>query len=73
MTTIIFKGLNRDDKRISFTGLLTHKLKIGLKEAKVILDRIVDGEIIEVSVPERDTANEIIIEATNLGFNCKIK
>jgi hypothetical protein len=60
-------------KKVSFTNLLRDKANIGLKDAKLIMDRIIEGEVVELNLFDHSIANEIISEANKFGFNAKIK
>ena len=73
MMTILFKGCTEDVKKISFTRLLQGRANIRLKEAKNILDRILDNEVVELHVLDHNIADEIVSEATKLGFICEVK
>jgi hypothetical protein len=73
MTILLFKGYTQDVKKISFTRLLHNKATIRLKEAKEIMDRILDDEVVELQVLDYNIANEIVNEAIKLGFICEIQ
>jgi len=72
MVTIVFNGLKRDAKRISFAKFLSYKTQISMYEAKEISDRIIDGETIELNIVSKSIALEIIDESIKLGYNCKM-
>jgi len=73
MPMIIFTGCKPELKKVSFTSLLHKKGDMGLIEAKAIMDKILDDEIVEVMVENYDTACEIVDDANQLGFICNLE
>ena len=73
MAIIVFKGWKVGMRGIPFVLLLREKTDISLKRAKDIKETIVDNETIELTVPNDAVANEIVIEARELGVVCEIK
>lgn len=73
MTKIRFIGWQVGMRPIPFIKLLNIKAKLSLVESKKIKDGIVNnGEIFEIVINDDKIAQEILIEAQNLGVICEL-
>lgn len=69
MAKIIFTGWNVG---IPFVLLLTEKANISLKQAMDIKIKILDDEIIKLTVSSYSAASEIVVRAREFGVICEI-
>jgi len=72
MNTVIFTGWNDGLKKISLTSLLRDKAGLSLTQAKLNVDAIVNGVIVEVNCTTITKMESLVKEATKLGAICKI-
>ena len=70
MKRLIIKGFKtKEQYRIQFTSFLKEYGKYGLKESKLLLDKLVDGKSIEIDLDINDVQNvEAILKKLNMDY-----
>ena len=68
MAKLIFKGWREGNRKISFTTLINKEAGLGLKPAKNILDKIGDGETVEILIDDLHTARTVASKAEEFGI-----
>lgn len=58
-------------QKVSLTKLQTKYIGISLKEAKSNVDRLLDGERIELKLKSTQEAQEFVREARGIGVICE--
>jgi ribosomal protein L7/L12 len=70
MTTVTISGWFYGFQKVNFTKLLKSELGLTLKPAKTITDRILDGELVELEVPD-EQVDRLLAAMTDLGAICE--
>ncbi len=66
-------GWEEGMQKISLTKLQTEYFKMSLKEAKMNVDNLLDGEDIEIDIKRKEIAQEFIQKAKEIGVICNIE
>lgn len=64
---------NEGLEKVSLTKLQMECLKLNLKQAKVNVDMLLEGRVINFNVESIDVANEFVKKATKIGVNCVLE
>ena len=73
MARVVFIGWQPGVQTVSLAKLLRQELGVTLKLAIGYVDRIVAGEEVEVKVSTFAKAETLVVEASKLGAQAKIK
>ena len=71
MITVILQGWEDGLEKVSLTKLQMEVLGQSLKESKENVDKLLDGEIVEIFVEELDKAKMFVLKASAVGAICK--
>lgn len=72
MVQICFEGWREGFQKISFNDLLREYLPLSLSESKDIVDRVLSGEAVIVTLSSLEAANDLLIRARTLGAEGKL-
>lgn len=71
MTTVLISGWNDGFQKVHFTHLMKAEMHLTLHPAKQITDRIMDGELVELEVPD-EQVEQLLSAMTALGARCEV-
>ena len=71
MATIILEGWKEGLEKVSLTKLQIEILEKSLKESKENVDKLLDGEIVEITVDSINKAELFIQKANPIGVICR--
>jgi ribosomal protein L7/L12 len=74
MSTVVLSGWRPGDpglNKVELTKLIRNSNGLGLTDAKVLVDRLVDGEDIELAFTDREAAESFSDAAVALGAQIK--
>ena len=69
MTKLMISGWNLGFQKVQFTRLMKQELGLTLQPAKQITDNIMDGEPVELRLPD-DQAEHLLAAMQDLGAIC---
>jgi hypothetical protein len=69
MTTVLISGWKVGLQKVQFTQLLQRELGYSLSGAKDVTDAVVEGEAVELQVPECGV-ERLLLAMTQLGADC---
>ncbi len=70
---LVFDGWNEGMMKVSASMMLREKTSLDLKEAKDIVDRILEDEVVMIDVSSKERADEILMKARQLGLRCHLE
>jgi hypothetical protein len=71
MTTVLISGWHYGFQKVSFTRLMKSEMGLSLRPAKTITDRILDGDPVELEVPD-DQVGHLFEAMADLGAICDV-
>ena len=71
MTTVTIRGWHYGFQKVNFTMLMKSGMGLTLSPAKKITDRILDGEPVELEIPN-DRLDHLLAAMTELGAICEV-
>ncbi len=69
--TLIIDSWREGFQKIAMTNLIRQYSGLSLSEAKEYVDRILDGNVVEVQLLPGADANDFVNSANKLGANCR--
>ena len=71
MATVLISGWNTGFQKVAFTRLMKSELALTLRPAKQTTDRIMDGERVELEVPD-EQVERLLAAMAELGAKCEV-
>jgi len=71
MASIVLTGWRPGLRKVSLANLLKDKCDLSLSQAKACVDRLVDGECVQISVSSPEIAQAIMADIKHLGAECE--
>ena len=71
MTTVLISGWHYGFQKVNFTRLMKSDMGMTLRPAKTTTDRILDGELVELEVPD-EQVEDLFAKMTDLGAICEV-
>ena len=71
MSTVLISGWKTGFQKVAFTRLMKSELGLSLTPAKRITDRIMDGEMVELEVPD-EQVDRLIAAMAQLGAKFEV-
>jgi hypothetical protein len=70
MASILMTGWRDGMKKVSLSKLQMEYLKVSLSQAKMNVDKLLDGEQIKIEIDDLEIAREFIKRADDIGVDC---
>ena len=71
MATVLISGWNVGFQKVAFTRLMKSEMGLTLEPAKRITDSIMDGEQVELEVPD-EQVEHLLSAMAQLGARCEV-
>lgn len=73
MASILMTGWRDGMEKVSLSKLQIEYLKVSLSQAKMNVDKLLDGEQIKIEIDDLEAAKKFIKQADEIGVDCLLE